>query len=118
MRATDETLWLFKDRARRWSFWRKVRNPFAGLTFWTWDSGGGLQLACRHWPHLMCWSWILSWRWPDGKGGEHHHWGIWHHRHNIGGWFVVGPLWFSWQDEIPNLPSSRAKADAMAKVIP
>lgn len=42
---------------RRWSFRQKLSNPFAGLRV-RWN--GGLPSLSRHWPHLLCWSWLLA----------------------------------------------------------
>ena len=89
---------LFERQVRRWGFWQKLRNPFAGLRCLTRDSGGGLIIISRHWPHMLCWSWSVSWRWPDGgKSGTHHKWGFHRSIHNGGGWVVGGPLWLHWQ---------------------
>lgn len=75
----------------------RVRRPFAGLTFFRRDSRGDMTIVSRHWPHLLCWSWSLSWKWPHPNSGSHHTWGLHRHRHNGGGWYVVGPLWLTYQ---------------------
>lgn len=44
-----------------WSFLRKCRNPFAGLYgFSRTNTPGYFLIASRHWPHLLCWSWSLT----------------------------------------------------------
>jgi hypothetical protein len=42
-----------------WSNAHKRRNPFAGLRFFH-RQGNRLTIASRHWPHLLCWDWLLD----------------------------------------------------------
>lgn len=44
-----------------WDDARRARNVLAGLHFFRRTScRRTFNLACRHWPHLLCWQWILS----------------------------------------------------------
>lgn len=61
---TADDLYKFKPQLARWSFRRKLRNPFAGLVFFERVNDGSLNIVSRHWPHLLCWSWLLNW---DGR---------------------------------------------------
>lgn len=48
---------------KAWSLaWKRRLGWRAGLSFWRRDSAGGLTIASRHWPHLLCWSWLVSWQ--------------------------------------------------------
>jgi hypothetical protein len=53
------------DRCRAFDDWdrsRRARNVFAGLKlFYSTSDGRIINLASRHWPHLLCWQWIVSW---------------------------------------------------------
>lgn len=47
---------------------RRELGPFAGLSlFRRTSSKRTFNVASRHWPHLVCWQWILSWSLPAGK---------------------------------------------------
>ena len=111
MQINRRSLALMQPHVRRWSFLRKLRNPFAGLRGPRRNSGGDLILLSRHWPHLLCWSWTVLWMREGGRrvGG---------YRNPHGGgvaWF--GPLRLSWQ-AYDWMVSSRpdVEADAIAYV--
>jgi hypothetical protein len=89
---------FFPDELSRWSLRKKLRHPFAGLRWFTRDSGGGLNIVSRHWPHMLCWSWLLSWHWPDRRKGEGSRWRPFVYRHNGGGWASAGPFRLHWQN--------------------
>lgn len=56
------------DRAQR-----RSRGWRAGLTFLRRTSDRrSIQIAARHWPHLLCWSWAL-----DIAHGRHFGWRAW-----------------------------------------
>jgi hypothetical protein len=40
---------------------KRVLGPFAGLKVFSRTSGGSLIIVSRHWPHLLCWQWLLDW---------------------------------------------------------
>lgn len=100
MRLDEYNEHLFKPLIYRWSFRQKLKNPFAGLRgLRRYDNSRAYCIVSRHWPHLLCWSWLIQFQWPDGgKSGLHHKWGIHKRVHpNGGGWFVIGPFWLMWQ---------------------
>ncbi|MFN4296785.1 MAG: hypothetical protein ACK4FB_08075 [Brevundimonas sp.] len=44
-----------------WDDAMRGRNVFAGLHLFRRTScARTVNLACRHWPHLLCWQWILA----------------------------------------------------------
>ncbi|HYF40907.1 MAG TPA: hypothetical protein VEA35_00540 [Ramlibacter sp.] len=94
MRVGEETKRAY-CRAMRWR-----QNPFAGLRWFTRDSGGCWVLVSRHWPHMLCWSWLvrLSFR---SRGSDQRWWSAHRTKHNGGGgcWvrFGFGELAFHWQ---------------------
>lgn len=54
--AVNLSEWQIWDRSRR-----KTLGPFAGLAFFHRTSSPRLfNLAARHWPHRLCWDWILG----------------------------------------------------------
>lgn len=98
-----------KEALRRWHNDFKRRHPFAGLRFFSKRSDGGRDVAGRHWPSSLTWSWVLTWRWPNGgASGSHHTWGFHQHRGNDSGWFCFPPLWLYWQEEMPHKPRNYA----------
>jgi hypothetical protein len=70
---------------------RRLRNPFAGLHWFSRCSDDAPMIVARHYPHLLCWSWSITWR-PHGP--------LWVHfmRHNCGGNAWIGSLCFDWQN--------------------
>lgn len=83
----------FLPEIRRWSRRRKWRHPFAGLAFFRRTSDPTVtDLVSRHWPHLMCWSWGLSWH--RQKGDERYGW----RPIRLGNSILVWRLRLSWQD--------------------
>lgn len=51
------------DRAKRKS------NPWAGLKFFEQTNDRrSFNVAARHWPHLLCWQWLLIWSRPAPDG--------------------------------------------------
>jgi hypothetical protein len=47
--------------------WRKRLGFFDGLHFFRrTNSANCINIAARHWPHKLCWDWILSWTWAIG----------------------------------------------------
>jgi hypothetical protein len=85
---------FFPDELSRWSLRKKLRHPFAGLRWFARDSGGWMIVVSRQWPHLSCWSWLLSYHWPERHKGERFQWKPWRIG-NQAGW---GPLRFHWQN--------------------
>lgn len=53
---------------------RRHQGWGAGLSFWKRDSGGGLIIAARHWPHLLCWQWLLTWQ---ARGSKREFFRVW-----------------------------------------
>lgn len=58
--------WLAPDvqqRCRDFDAWdderRREAGFFAGLRLFK-MTGRRFRIACRHWPHLLCWQWILA----------------------------------------------------------
>ena len=45
-----------------WDREKRRSRPFAGLKFGERCSDGSINLAARHWPHLLCWQWVLNWK--------------------------------------------------------
>lgn len=87
MKLGRASLRLFPSALGRWSFLRKLRNPFAGLAFFTRCSDGGLNIVSRHWPHHLCWSWLIDFRWqPPSK------WRIGGYTNSGGSFHCVGPF--------------------------
>lgn len=94
MELDRRSLYLFKPAIAAWSLREKLRRPFAGLRFFYRDSGGGLILCSRHWPHLLCWSWII--RWQTDSGISHRPWWrVGRVPHNK--IFDIGPVKVVWQ---------------------
>jgi hypothetical protein len=105
VRLTRDAFRLMPSEVRRWSALQKLRNPFAGLRFVRRDSGGGLILVSRHWPHLLCWSWSLSWAggWSFRRGRPR---GICRYH--------IGPLHLSWQNYDDMVGLGKAERSAAA----
>lgn len=114
-----------KSRRRRRAAWRwheafKRRNPLAGLRFFYKCSDGWRDIACRHWPTSLTWSWTIGFNrfckddhsppstiWPTK-------WRAWIPRifsHNSGGQWSFGPLQGAWQEEMPHVRTSRSEED-------
>ena len=45
-----------------WDRKQRRARPFAGLAFFRPASDASTIIASRHWPHLLCWQWLLSWK--------------------------------------------------------
>jgi hypothetical protein len=46
----------------KWSADQKRKlGPFAGLKMFSRTSGRSIIIVSRHWPHLLCWQWLLDW---------------------------------------------------------
>jgi hypothetical protein len=46
----------------KWSAEQKRKlGPFAGLKMFRRTSGRSVIIISRHWPHLLCWQWLLDW---------------------------------------------------------
>jgi hypothetical protein len=108
-------------RRRRAPLWRrhdafKRRHPFAGLRFFYKCSNGRRDIAARHWPTSLTWSWLIGFNhyckddhsppstiWPTK-------WQGWIPRafsHNSGGQWSWGPFRGAWQEEMPHFKPSR-----------
>lgn len=84
----------------RWSEGWKQRLGFgAGLTVMEWrkDYYGepsrkswALMIAARHWPHLLCWQWLLELRPQRGMPWEHRHFCSFH---SYNGNWTLRVLW-------------------------
>jgi hypothetical protein len=58
----DEQVWRRCREFDAWDRAHRARNIFAGLRlFYGTSDGRIINLASRHWPHLLCWQWIVSW---------------------------------------------------------
>ena len=52
-----------------WDRAKRRANPIAGLRFFqSTSSGRCVNVASRHWPHLLCWQWLLTWSPPAPDG--------------------------------------------------
>lgn len=57
-RATPASLRAFEAWDRGW---KRRLGPTAGLAFWTrTNTPGCWNLVSRHWPHKLCWDWLVS----------------------------------------------------------
>lgn len=95
MKISSRDFHLFKQEVMAWSRWKKLRRPFGGLHFFYRHSNGALCIASRHWPHLLCWSWVFVYD-PCIRRGD----GPFYCRydHNSGGFIRVGPYTYTWQN--------------------
>lgn len=50
-----------------WDNQHRQSNQLAGLRLLFGHSRGSIILACRHWPHLLCWQWMLRLEWRPTK---------------------------------------------------
>jgi len=78
--------YLAADKWEKWNVATKQKlGVFAGLTWW--GSTGGqrpeFHIVARHWPHLACWSWFLSWSCVHVEGGEVSKLRIYRHEQNV-----------------------------------
>ena len=75
---------ITKDEFDIWSNRQKAKTLWlGGLRFFYRDSAGGLIIASRHWRHLCCWSWLLSFKLLHRSEKP---WTFGRDRHNGGGW--------------------------------
>lgn len=95
MQRDRRSLHLFKAEIAAWSRRQKLRRPWAGLHGPRRDSGGGLTLLSRHWPHLLCWSWLIAWQPRRADFGRKLCWRIGKLPHNHV--FDLGPFVVRWQ---------------------
>ena len=93
-------------RARAWSKREKRRQGWrAGLRLLSRINDHRFTIASRHWPHLLCWSWLLEWhRHRVGYDGRRRLFGFRYSR--VAGQVSCKLLWlgrvhFSWQTYPP-----------------
>lgn len=107
----NEIPYAQRERAlTKWHRREKRRRPFAGLQFWTPCNDGTHNIAARHWPSSLTWSWIVAFQryWKkDGVSTT-----IWPTKARAwlpylramkgqSGFFSWGPIRVSWQAEMP-----------------
>lgn len=56
---THHLIKYFPSDYADWDKAHRSKNLFAGLELFK-RTGGRLTIAARHWPHLCCWSWSLT----------------------------------------------------------
>jgi hypothetical protein len=97
--------WMPRDFSFVRNLLLKLRHPFAGLVFWTLCSDGQRMLVSQHYPHLLCWSWMVRWIGLEGPK-------LYFFRPlNFCGYARIGPLAFNWQrHRIPSLTYRRRVA--------
>lgn len=110
MKIDSQSLRYFPKPFAAWSLRQKLRNPFAGLRFFSRCSDGSALVVSRHWPHQLCWSWGLYWDWPARTPWRGHF-----YRTNTGGSWRLGPFRWSWQNYDDMVATSR-EADVLSFV--
>ena len=90
-----------------WSRKEKAKTLWLGGLTFRWSDQGGRTILYRHWPHLCCWSWSLSF---GPSHPSHPKWHLGRMTHNAGGQcrigVGVGEICFSWQ-KYDRIASSR-----------
>lgn len=81
------------DQRRRLGFWAGLSGPGRTNTTRHWN------LAARHWPHRLCWSWVV-WASVASRGDRWARMGLHFTRRYRSGQITFGPLavGLSWQD--------------------
>ena len=134
--ATRADLLALPAFLEAWNEKKRAENRWAGLSFFQRDTGGGLILASRHWPHNLCWLWSLrvsrwqgefkrAWRWEPRAYHPSYGFALWFVRawysKDNAGFKVIFDLWplsilFSNQREYAQTPSSRHEEEAIRYV--
>lgn len=81
-----------------WDRAHRRARPFAGLCFFKRSSSRSIIIVSRHWPHLLCWQWLLDWK--PYKADERRQWLAFYSRPNT--WTLhiarLGYLYFKRQN--------------------
>jgi len=105
----------------------KRRHPFAGLRLFPKNSEGRRDIAYRHWPTSLTWSWAIRFSryYPDSNSPKSRIWPIswrgWvpfiYRNPNGGGHWHCGPISCQWQPEMPHkMLSHRAEKDFVSSL--